>query len=114
MQIVIDHTLGRSSRYVWLVPEYTTDLTAAASSFDVSIQRIADLALDDIAKGAHRGYRYILPKYDPQAKTRIKEVQLLRSNTTLTGPPTGWSGMTKDVNEGRGRTHLYLMWKAGV
>ena len=99
---------------MWLVPEYTTEPIAAASSFDVSIQRIADLALDDVAKGAHRGYRYILPKYDSQAKTKVKEVQLLRSSSTLASPPSGWSGMTKDVNEGRGRTHLYLMWRAGV
>ena len=76
-----------------------------------SVQRIADLALDDVAKGAHRGYRYVLPKRDARAKVRVKEVQLLRSDGALAGPPSGWSGMTGDVNEGRGRSHLYLMWK---
>ena len=101
-------------RYVWLVPEYTTDPTAAATSFDVSIQRIADLALDDVAKGAHRGYRYVLPKRDTCTKAKVKEVQLLRSDSATASPPSGWSGMTKDVNEGRGRSHVYLIWKSGA
>jgi ABC-type proline/glycine betaine transport system substrate-binding protein len=106
----INHQFG--GKYVWLVPEYTTDPNAAATAFNVSVQRIADLALDDVAKGAHGGkFRYVEPVYDAQKSVKIKEMALLRSEGVVSSPPAGWAGMSKDINEGRGRTCLYLIWK---
>lgn len=101
------------TRYAWLVPEYTTDPHAAATSFDVSIQRIADLNFADIAKGSHGGkFRYIVPVHDPTERSKVKEVQLLRSAGVVRSPPVGWTGMSRDMNEGRGRSCLYLLWKS--
>ena len=106
----VNHQFG--GKYVWLVPEYTTDPNAAATSFNVSIQRIADLSMDDVAKGAHGGkYRYIEAAHNSRTSHKIKEVLLLRSEGTVASVPAGWAGMSKDINEDRGRTCLHLVWK---
>ncbi|GJE96972.1 hypothetical protein PsYK624_131820 [Phanerochaete sordida] len=109
----LNHQLG--GKFVWLVPEYTTDAHAAATSFAVTISRIADLAQADISKGTLGGrFRYIAPKYDGKAKGRIAEAQLLRVERPLRSAPSGWQGMSTDINEGRGRACLYLIWKTAA
>ncbi|EKM52217.1 uncharacterized protein PHACADRAFT_164147 [Phanerochaete carnosa HHB-10118-sp] len=106
----LNHQFG--GKFVWLAPEYTTDPDAAATSFTVTVSRIADLALADIAKGTLCGrFRYIVPMYDARAKGRVAEIQLFRAERPLSKPPSGWQGMSTDINEGRGRTALYLIWK---
>ena len=102
----------QSTRFVWLVPEYTTDPNTAAVCFQVSVQSIADLAFDDLAKGAGGDYRYLWPKCDSKIRAKITEVQLLRSDTSISAPPTGWQGISADINAGRQRTYLYVIWKS--
>lgn len=102
----------RLSRFVWLVPEYTTDPNTAATAFQISVQPIADLAFDDLAKGAGGDYRYLGPKSDTKIRAKITEVQLLRSDTTITAPPAGWQGISADINAGRQRAHLHVIWKS--
>ncbi|KAI0686949.1 hypothetical protein BC835DRAFT_428915 [Cytidiella melzeri] len=106
----INYQLG--GKFVWLVPEYTTDLNAAATSFQISIQSIADLAFDDLAKGAGGDYRYLEPTYDPKVRSKVTEVQLLRSDAPVKTAPSGWQGITKDINAGRQRSYLYVVWKS--
>lgn len=106
----LNHQLG--GKFVWLTPEYTTDASAAATGFAITVSRIADLSLADISKGTLGSrFRYVVPVYDARAKGRITEVQLLRTERPLRAAPTGWQGMSTDVNEGRGRACLYLIWK---
>lgn len=97
---------------MWLVPEYTTDPNSAAIAFQISVQSIADLAFDDLAKGAGGDYRYLAPRYDAKVRTKVTEVQLLRSGAPVKAPPAGWQGISNDVNVGRQRTYLYVIWKS--
>ncbi|KAI0087495.1 hypothetical protein BDY19DRAFT_892966, partial [Irpex rosettiformis] len=103
---------GYGGKFVWLVPEYTTDSSSAANSFSITIQSIADLAFDDLAKGAGGDFRYLQPKLDTKMRVKITEVQLLRSDAHVKTPPVGWHGISNDINFGRQRTHLYVIWKS--
>ena len=110
--------LGRSrislsyARYVWLVPEYDATPADAITSFDIVIESFADPNLDDLAKGAGGDYRYIIPARDPREPRKVTQVILLRSDSAIDGIPAGWSGKTIDINKGRGKTYLYLVWKS--
>ncbi len=106
---MIDNTLV--SRYVWLVPEYTNDPNIAASAFEVSVQTIAQSGYDDLAKGAGGDFRYLIPQCNTQARAKIREIELLRSAEVIVTPPVGWDGMTKNINIGRQKTFLYVLWK---
>ena len=48
-------------RYVWLVPRYTTEWSAAAVRFELVIQGGANGSLQDLAKGAGGDFRYLIP-----------------------------------------------------
>ena len=98
-------------RYVWLVPEYAATPGEAVTAFDIIIQSAADPSLDDLAKGAGGDYRYLIPARDIQEPSKVTQVILLRSDSAIDGIPAGWSGKTIDINKGRGKTYLYLVWK---
>ena len=98
-------------RYVWLVPRYTRDYSAAAVGFEVVIQGDADGSLKDLAKGAGGDFRYILPIKDVTKEAKVTHVALLRREGALRGRPMGWVGNTTDINKNRGKTFLYLLWK---
>ena len=101
-------------RYVWLVPHYTEDANAAVTGFEIIIQGGADPALDDLAKGAGGDYRYLLPATDVTKETKVTQVTLLRLDQALGTTPSGWDGSTIDINKGRGKTYLYLLWKTAI
>lgn len=98
-------------RYVWLVPVYTEDASSAATGFDIVIQSESNPALDDLAKGAGGDYRYLLLRTDAQQEKKVTQVVLFRSDSAIGHVPNGWDGMTTDINKGRGKTYLYLVWK---
>ena len=98
-------------RYVWLVPRYTRDHSAAAVGFEVVIQGDADGSLKDLAKGAGGDFRYILPIKDVTKDAKVTHVALLRLESGLRGRPMGWVGNMIDINKNRGKTFLYLLWK---
>lgn len=99
------------SRYVWLVPQYTQTVDAAATGFEIVIQGDANPALEDLAKGAGGDYRYILTQKNVGSKHKVTDSALLRSDSAVEGTPAGWNGMTIDINKGRGKTYLYVLWK---
>ena len=43
---------------------------------------------------------------------KVVQVMLLRQTYELPCTPKGWDGATSNINEGRGKTFLYLLWKA--
>lgn len=96
-------------RHVWLVPTYTTDPNAAATSLHVVIQSIADAKSDDLAKGSGGGYRYMFSKADPDVQDKIVYAALLRSQTSITETPAGWDMITADINKGRRKSYLYIV-----
>ncbi|KAI1785754.1 hypothetical protein LXA43DRAFT_1099898 [Ganoderma leucocontextum] len=99
-------------KYVWLVPVYTSDRGAAVAGFEIAIQKDGDQSLNDLAKGAGGDYRYLLPVKDATQAAKVTEVALLRLDNEMADRPAGWSGNTIDINKGRGKTYLYLLWKS--
>lgn len=99
-------------RCVWLVPVYTTEVTKAATSFDVLIQPYQDTKLDDLAKGAGGEFRYIVPRSDRKLERKIVEVGLVRSERPVRSVPSGWDGYSViNIFNGRPKGHLHIVWK---
>ena len=101
-------------RFVWLVPHYTEDARGAATGFEVIIQGDSDPSLQDLAKGAGGDYRYLKIETDVTQERKVTQVTLLRQDSALTKVPEGWDGTTIDINKGRGKTYLYLIWKTAL
>ncbi len=68
--------------------------------------------MDDLAKGAGGDFRYIVARSDKKVGDKITQVMLFRSETSTSAPPVGWNGITTpDLNQGRQKGYLYLIWK---
>ncbi|KAK7032625.1 hypothetical protein VNI00_012888 [Paramarasmius palmivorus] len=104
-----DINKGFGGEFVYLIPSYTDDASKAATSFKIVIQGTTDPLRKDMAKGAGGDYRYVIPVQGPQAK--VTEAQLIRSESALQHPPSGYSGITSDINKGRQGDFLYIIWK---
>ncbi|KAL7271760.1 hypothetical protein RUND412_005453 [Rhizina undulata] len=108
-----DINSGFQGSYVWLVPEYTQDVSQACTGFDIFIQASADSGKSDLAKGANGLYRYIVPIKNPKEKKKITEVALLRSeNWADIKSAPGYDGITPDINRDRKKDWLYVVWKS--
>ncbi|KAI1787223.1 hypothetical protein LXA43DRAFT_1098442 [Ganoderma leucocontextum] len=101
-------------KFVWLIPRYTTQRSAAVIGFEMAIQEGADGTLKDLAKGAGGDFCYLLPIKDVTKEAKVTQVALLRLNGSLGQCPAGWSGNTMDINKNRGKTFPYLLWKTAV
>ncbi|KIP01434.1 hypothetical protein PHLGIDRAFT_80597, partial [Phlebiopsis gigantea 11061_1 CR5-6] len=107
----IDFQAG--GKFIWLVPIYTTDVARAATSFDVLIQSYEDPKLNDLARRAGGDFRYVVPRADRKLSDKIVEVGILRSDKPLGRPPPGWHGYcVNDLNKGRRKGCLYVVWKS--
>ncbi|KZW01226.1 hypothetical protein EXIGLDRAFT_760985 [Exidia glandulosa HHB12029] len=95
--------------YVWLVPVKTSDRGAAATGWDLDITSKAIPWAQDLAAGAGGDYRYIFASYG--GGTPVTELGLYRTGSGISTPPPGYDAMTGDINKGRGKTYLYLVWK---
>ena len=111
MNLLTLPSLPRPHRYVWLIPVFTSTASAAVTGFSIAIQKSADPAFNDLAKGAGGDYRYLLLENDAEQAEKVTEVALLRLGEALVERPAGWDGNTIDINKGRGKTYLYLLWK---
>ncbi|KAJ3557903.1 hypothetical protein NM688_g1217 [Phlebia brevispora] len=105
-----DINKGLGGSYVWISATYTRDVAAACNGFVVAIQNTEDSQQSNLAKGAGGSYRYLLPLRDATNDRKITNIRLLRSSSALTTPPDGYTGMTSDLNEGRGGDFLYVIW----
>jgi hypothetical protein len=74
------------------------------------IQETSDDARQHVAilEGVCGGYRYLAFSTQTQ---NITEIGLLRSDSLIKSPPAGYDGMSADINKGRGKTYLYVIWK---
>ncbi|KAI0686947.1 hypothetical protein BC835DRAFT_428914 [Cytidiella melzeri] len=102
---------GYGGKHVWLVPTYTRDPSAAATSFHVVAQANPENKMDDLAKGAGGGYRYIFSKSDNDEPSKIVYAVLQRTQSAVNSPPAGWDMMTADINKGRRKSRLYILFK---
>ncbi|KAK6338455.1 hypothetical protein TWF730_002515 [Orbilia blumenaviensis] len=64
----------------------------------------------DLAKGAGGDFRFLTFKHSLSGPG-IYDVALWRSGGRQSLPPADWTGMSSDINEGRGGTYLYIVWK---
>ncbi|GJJ12698.1 hypothetical protein Clacol_006942 [Clathrus columnatus] len=104
---------GNPVSKVQLAAEYTLDPKEACNRFKVVIQDVANPVIDNYA-GDQGSFRYILPFCNPADATKITEVRLLRSTQAVEVPPSGYTGMTTNLNHGRKGGFLYLIWESVV
>ncbi|KAK0214551.1 hypothetical protein IW262DRAFT_277519 [Armillaria fumosa] len=112
-----DINKGFDGKYVSLVPVYTKDIREAAVTFEVIIQhnRDREKGLSDLAEGADGSYRYLVPHKDERNDKKIYELALGRSIQGYTKEhirSLGYDDSTNDINEGREKDYLYLLWKS--
>ncbi|CAF3381942.1 unnamed protein product [Rotaria socialis] len=98
-------------KYTWLVAEYTTNVEDAASSFLIYMQSQEKHGMEDIARGTGGDFRYVVPVKNQREKKKINEINLLRSSNSVDVVPDGYSGKSIDINRGRKKDFLYLIWK---
>jgi hypothetical protein len=102
--------MGILTKSCWLVPEYTSDSSQAATGFHVLVQDKKDERYVDIGQGTGGSYRYVIPLHEPN-KPKCTDVKLFRtSDKALTPVAQGFTGFSRDINEGRGGDYLYLAW----
>ncbi|PLB44202.1 hypothetical protein P170DRAFT_392296 [Aspergillus steynii IBT 23096] len=109
-----DVNKGYGGDYVWLVPVWTTQVEDAASNVQVVIQESEEEGHDDLASGAGGDYRYLLPQPQENNSNKITDVQLYRSEDSLSSDALGdmgFQGMSSDINKDRDGDYLYLLWK---
>ena len=98
---------------MWLVPFYTYNANEAAVRFQLIIQDNGDSSLDDLAKGAGGAYRYLKAIADGTNPNKITDLALQRSGNSVafpSGANSTYSGHTGDINQGRKKDYLYLLW----
>ncbi|KAH7098458.1 hypothetical protein BKA62DRAFT_660766, partial [Auriculariales sp. MPI-PUGE-AT-0066] len=102
-----DINKGFKGKFVWLVPEWTSNPTKAVGNFEIVISDLEISGMQDLSKGAGGKYRYLRPYRDNH---RAIEIGLLRLRTIkMTKPYGGWDAITTDINEGRGGDFLYIL-----
>lgn len=97
--------------YVWLAPNYTDSPDDAVTSFAVFAVKDGVTGQDDLTKGAGGTFRYQVPQKQSGNNYKVSCVQFLRPGDASDSPPEGFSGISSDINQGRGKTYLYLIWK---
>ena len=97
--------------YVWICLNFTTDADKACTYIKLAVQSKSDDAHSCFVRDTSDSYhRYLLPSVEPQREEKITDVCLLRTTGAAVVPP-GYNGMTIDINQGRGGSWLYLIWK---
>ncbi|EJD46545.1 hypothetical protein AURDEDRAFT_164373 [Auricularia subglabra TFB-10046 SS5] len=98
-------------KYVWLRPVFTTNTSDAATGFQLVVSKNAAAGGSDLAAGTGGSYRYINPT-STAGTPQVTQLALYRTNKSLSAPPQGYYGMTGDININRGKSYLYLIWRA--
>jgi hypothetical protein len=98
-------TVNIIGEYVYLVPEYTSNVQEAAFAFSLLTTYNADINAADISKGDGKDlFRYIRTHYRHDKSQVITKVWLARHTP-------GGDGHTDDLNKDRGGDYLYLCWE---
>ncbi|KZW01229.1 hypothetical protein EXIGLDRAFT_745215 [Exidia glandulosa HHB12029] len=96
--------------FVWLKPVYSSDPNGAVTGWDLQITNKGIPWAQDLAAGTGGDNRYIFPTYG--GSNRITRLALYRLGAAPSRiPPPGYDAMSDDINKGRGKTFLYLVWK---
>ncbi|KAK7461489.1 hypothetical protein VKT23_008663 [Stygiomarasmius scandens] len=103
----INATFG--GKYVWLVPEYTSDKDKALTGIGFVMSDSANSNYNDLAAGAGGKYRYLIPEVDASKSQKIGKLDLWRLGDGNTDG-IGSKGRTGDLNKDRKGDYLYLGW----
>ncbi|KAH8423405.1 uncharacterized protein LDX57_001164 [Aspergillus melleus] len=101
------------SRFVWLVPKWSFESDNAVSGVRIIIQGDSDGSFKDLAKGAGGKFRYL--RLERGGGEKITDIRLLRRDDEVswdTVKSLGFDGISSDINDGRGKSFLYLVWKS--
>ena len=80
----------------------------------VVVQTDSEKKMDDLAKGAGGGYRYIFTKSDRAESAKIVHAVLLRTQSAVHSAPAGWDMISADINKGRRKSRLYILFKTAA
>ena len=104
---------GFGGKFVYLVPQYTTNPRDAITGISVVAIGGFKAGFTDMASGAGGSYRYLIPEKSGNRR-RVTTLRLFRTYTSsdLGGQKdrSGLGESTNDINEGRGKTYLYLLY----
>ncbi|KZT02322.1 uncharacterized protein LAESUDRAFT_716930 [Laetiporus sulphureus 93-53] len=109
-----DINAGFEGQYVSLVPEYTTSVDDACTSFDIIIHERSMPGYRDLAGGADGDFRHAVPVKNICENMKITGIKLWRSSDSVNYDQVedeGFNGMSTNINEGRKGDWLYLVWK---
>ncbi|KAE8153778.1 hypothetical protein BDV25DRAFT_14601 [Aspergillus avenaceus] len=111
-----DVNSGFGGKYVWLVPKYTTKLAEACTSVDIIVTEDPHSGYSDLAAGAGGDYRYLKPNKNTNTPAKISEVAMHRTPKSqyfglAEVQKLGYDGMSDDINSGRKKDWLRIIWK---
>ncbi|CDF33130.1 unnamed protein product [Chondrus crispus] len=109
-----DINRGYGGKYVFLEPVWVDDISQGADNISVQISGgvpgwTKERGQQDMAMGAGGDYRFLDIWHRRDVKEKIVDVVLWGGQ--LVRIPDGWTGMTGDLNKGRGGRYLYIVWK---
>lgn len=82
------------------------------TNFRVVIQPDVDERYKNLAEGTKGPKRYLIPTVDVNQEVKVSEMWLYRSAKPLEKPnEILFDAMTTNINEGRGGSYLYLVWR---
>lgn len=111
-----DINRGFGGKFVYLEPLWTDDPSRAANKVELRTfkdgppQWARVRGQTDLAIGSGGLYRFLDVWHSKGHKTPITDMCIW--DRELFDIPEGWTGMTVDLNVGRGGRHLYLVWKS--
>ncbi|KAK1147353.1 hypothetical protein N8T08_001433 [Aspergillus melleus] len=108
-----DINAGYGGEFVWLVPKWSFESDNAVSGVRIIIQGDSDGSFKDLAKGAGGKFRYL--RLERSGGEKITDIRLLRRDDEVswdTVKSLGFDGISSDINDGRGKSFLYLVWKS--
>ncbi|KAH6843032.1 hypothetical protein B0I37DRAFT_357032 [Chaetomium sp. MPI-CAGE-AT-0009] len=111
---------GLKGDYVWMVPKWTYDSDEAATGFEIRTQESPMEGWKDLAAGAGGHYRYVYSNHNSNNVERVVDARLIRSDSGVSAEEqlamlsklgSGWVAGTRDINDGRKGSYLYLAYK---
>ncbi|KAF2227182.1 hypothetical protein BDZ85DRAFT_131 [Elsinoe ampelina] len=106
-----DLNKGMGGDCVWLKGHYSTSPGEMVHEIGIEMRDKGQHGVDNISKGAEGSPRFLDLKRDVNKNEFIRTYGLWRTSREQGYPPSGWSGISNDINTGRGGDCLYIVWR---
>ncbi|KAG8629101.1 hypothetical protein KVT40_002966 [Elsinoe batatas] len=103
---------GMGGACVWLEGRYATSPSEMVHEIAIDIRNKTQDRNDSLSKGAEGSPRFLDLKRDVNKNEFIRTYGLLKTSREHKYPPSGWSGISNDINTGRGGDYLYIVWRS--